>query len=141
MATGSRGPAAAGWPDRGRYRASDADREQVLDAVKAAYVLGRLTKDELDLRAGQALAARTYADLAVVTADIPPGQARYLEVPAPRPPARQPARKPVSKKAIAWSACAIAAPPLLGAAFFTYYGGFIVLFLLAFIGVTVTSQP
>jgi hypothetical protein len=29
----------------------------------------------------------------------------------------------------------------VGAAFLTYYGGFIILFLLAFIGLTVTSAP
>jgi DUF1707 SHOCT-like domain len=56
---------------RGRLRASDADREQVVDTVKAAFVQGRLTKDELDLRAGQALTARTYAELVAATAAIP----------------------------------------------------------------------
>lgn len=52
-------------------RASDADREQVVDVLKAAFVQGRLLKDELDARAGQAFASRTYAELAAVTADIP----------------------------------------------------------------------
>ena len=33
----------------------------------------RLTKDELDARLSQTLAARTYAELAALTADIPPG--------------------------------------------------------------------
>lgn len=60
--------AAAG---RGRMLASDADREQVIGTLKVAFVQGRLTKDELDLRVGQAFTARTYAELAVVTADIP----------------------------------------------------------------------
>jgi uncharacterized protein DUF1707 len=60
---------------RGRLRASDADREQVVDTVKAAFVQGRLTKDELDLRAGQALTARTYAELVAATAAIPAGPA------------------------------------------------------------------
>ena len=55
----------------GRLRASDADREQVIDAIKAAFAQGRLTKDELDLRAGQALTARTCAELVAVTAAIP----------------------------------------------------------------------
>ena len=32
---------------------------------------GLLTKDEFDLRVGQALASRTYADLGALTADIP----------------------------------------------------------------------
>ena len=54
-------------------RASHADREQVIDVLKAAFVQGRLTKDEFDLRVSQAFAARTYAELAGVTADIPAG--------------------------------------------------------------------
>jgi hypothetical protein len=36
---------------RGRLRASDADREQVIDVLKVAFTQGRLTKDDLDLRA------------------------------------------------------------------------------------------
>ena len=54
-------------------RASHADREQVIDALKAAFVQGRLTEDEFDARAGQAFASQTYAELAAVTADIPAG--------------------------------------------------------------------
>jgi hypothetical protein len=49
------------------------DREQVIDVLKAAFVHGRLTKDEFDARVGQAFASRTYAELAAVTADIPAG--------------------------------------------------------------------
>jgi len=58
---------------RGRLRASDADREHVIDALKAAYVYGLVTKDEFDARVSQTLASRTYAELALVTADIPAG--------------------------------------------------------------------
>jgi DUF1707 SHOCT-like domain len=36
----------------------------VIDTLKAAFVQGRLTKDELDARAGYALTSQTYADLA-----------------------------------------------------------------------------
>ena len=78
--TGPQDPAAAG---RGRLRAAHADREQAIDTLKSAFVHGQLTKDELDARAGQALAARTYADLAALTADI-----------SPRPPAARSARPP-----------------------------------------------
>jgi hypothetical protein len=46
-----------------------AGREQVIAALKAAYVQGRLTKEEFDLRMGQALAI--YAELDALTADIP----------------------------------------------------------------------
>jgi uncharacterized protein DUF1707 len=56
---------------RGRLRSSHADREQAIDVLKAAFVQGRLTKDELDLRVGQVFASRTYGDLDALTADIP----------------------------------------------------------------------
>ncbi len=55
----------------GRLRTSRADREQAIDMLKAAFVQGRLTKDEFDLRVGQVFASRTYADLNALTADIP----------------------------------------------------------------------
>ena len=55
----------------GRFRASRADREQVIEVLKVAFVQGRLTKEELEARAACVFQARTYADLADVTADIP----------------------------------------------------------------------
>ena len=73
-------------PDHGRLRASHTDREQVVDLLKAAFVQGRLTQDELDGRIGQALAARTYAELAVLTADLPAEPERApTAAPAPAP--------------------------------------------------------
>jgi hypothetical protein len=54
-------------------RVSRADRERTVDVLKAAFVHERLTEDELDDRVGRALAARTYTDLAALTADIPAG--------------------------------------------------------------------
>ena len=56
---------------RGQLRTSRADREQAIGLLKAAFVLGRLTKDEFDLRVGQVLTSRTYGDLGALTADIP----------------------------------------------------------------------
>jgi uncharacterized protein DUF1707 len=50
---------------------SDAEREQVIGTVKAAFVRGMLAKDEFDLRVSQAFASRTYAELAAVTAALP----------------------------------------------------------------------
>jgi Domain of unknown function (DUF1707) len=54
-------------------RVSRADRERTVDVLKVAFVYERLTVDELDDRVGRALAARTYSDLAALTADIPAG--------------------------------------------------------------------
>ena len=75
MITGPEEGAAAG---HGSLRASHTDREHVIGTLKTAYADGRLDKDELDDRVGMALAARTYAELATVTADIPAGQAAAL---------------------------------------------------------------
>lgn len=62
---------AAGTEGDSNLPMSHAGREQVLDALKAAFVQGRLAKDEFDLRVGQVLMA--YAELDAVTADIPAG--------------------------------------------------------------------
>ena len=56
---------------RGGLRASHADREQVIGALQAAFVQGRLTEDELGVRVDRVYASRTYAELAEVIADIP----------------------------------------------------------------------
>jgi hypothetical protein len=45
--------AAAEGRGRGELRASNADREQVIEVLKAAFVQGRLAKDEFDLRVGR----------------------------------------------------------------------------------------
>ena len=67
--------AAAGVPDHGHLRASHADRARVTDVLRGAFGAGRLTRDELDARIGQASTARTYAELGTLTADLPAGQA------------------------------------------------------------------
>jgi hypothetical protein len=67
--TAGRGDETAG--EQGQLRASHADRDQAIDLLKAAFVQGRLTKGEFDLRVGRVLASRTYADLGALTADIP----------------------------------------------------------------------
>ena len=85
-------PAAAG---RGHLRASRADREQVVSILRAAFVQGRLGKDEFDLRVGQAFGSRTYAELAAVTADLPAGLAtakRSQRARAQDEPMRRPGR-------------------------------------------------
>jgi Domain of unknown function (DUF1707) len=138
MVTGRGDQMAAGATGRGHFRASDADREQVVDTLKDAFVAGRLTKDEFGVRTGQALTSRTYAELTAATADIP---ALLMRAQPPLKPGPAHARKPMNKKVVAWAAGAIILPPALGAAFLTYYGGFIVMFLLAFAGLTVTSAP
>jgi len=82
--------AAEGGGD-GHLRASHADREQVIGTLKAAFVQGRLTEDELDGRVDQVYASRTYAELAEVTADIP------VELTGAQPP-----RDPWRATKVAW---------------------------------------
>ena len=76
-------------------RASHTDREQAIDMLKAAFVQGRLAKDEFDLRVGQVLASRTYADLNALTADIPTGSISARSPNPVRKPASVPAPKAV----------------------------------------------
>jgi hypothetical protein len=89
MSTASGDEKAAGAAAHGHFRASHADRERVIDTLKAAFIQGRLTKDELELRVGQTLASRTYAELAALTRDIPAGVAVAQ---SPRTPARAPGK-------------------------------------------------
>jgi hypothetical protein len=58
-------------------RASHADRDQVVELLRVAAGDGRLSPEELDDRLERALTARTYAELAALTADLPatPGAA------------------------------------------------------------------
>ena len=109
--TGPGDEIAAGAGGRSRLRASHADREQVIEVLKAAFVQGRLDKDEFDLRVGRALASRTYADLTALTADITPAQ---LTRARPLGSARKSASK--KKKAVAALAFTTLAYPGLIAA-------------------------
>ena len=127
--------------------AADADREQVVEILTAAFVQGRLTIDELRVRTGLALASRTYAELGVTIADIPAPPLKPPPPPRPvrptaqalaKPPVPPTGRMPAGAKAAVWAACVIVALPAVWAAFLTYYGGFLVIFLLAFTGLTVT---
>jgi hypothetical protein len=65
------------------HEIADADRERVIETLKVAFVQERLTIEELDVRIGGALGARSGAELAVLTADLPGGLA------APPPRARE----------------------------------------------------
>ena len=85
---------AAGAGGRGHLRASHADREQVIETLKIAFVQGRFDRDEFDVRVGQAFASRTYAELAASIADLPAGLTR-LQPPVPgRVQSRQPGWRP-----------------------------------------------
>lgn len=86
----------------GHMRSSWADRERAIDVLKAAFAEGRLDQDEYAERVGRVYASRTYAELAVLTADLPAGPLGTLPqqpmalpqpIPAPGMPVPAPARK------------------------------------------------
>ncbi len=60
---------------RRNMRASDADREQVVERLRNAADDGRLFIDEFDERLGQAFNARTYGELDAIVSDLPPKRA------------------------------------------------------------------
>ena len=66
-------------------RASRDDRERVIDVIKTAFVQDRLDLDELAGRVGQALTARTYGQLAALTADLPGPGPVVIGMPWPGP--------------------------------------------------------
>ena len=67
-------------------RIGDAERDRVIDQLADHHAAGRLTLAEFEDRMAAASTARTGADLAVLTADLP-------TPPAPRSPARPAARR------------------------------------------------
>ncbi len=113
MTTGPGDDVTAG---RGYLRASDADREQVIEVLKAAFAHGGLVKDEFEARIGQTFGSRTYAELADVTAGLT--RARPARNPARAPAGKAAARDPArarAKKAAAWGAYGIVLPALFAA--------------------------
>jgi hypothetical protein len=100
-----------GDQQRASLRASDADREQFVEALRQHHAEGRLTTEELTERTERAYAARTLGDLDALATDLPP-----LRPPAPRqappeyagppptgrPPATQAAAKAALYRSILW---------------------------------------
>jgi Domain of unknown function (DUF1707) len=52
-------------------RASDQERESVVDVLRDAFTDGRLTFDEFEERTAAAYAAKTWTDLQALTTDLP----------------------------------------------------------------------
>jgi hypothetical protein len=67
---------------RASLRASDADRERFVEALRQHHVDGRLTAEELSDRTERAYAARTFGDLDALATDLPP---LSPATPTPRP--------------------------------------------------------
>jgi len=87
----------------GGLRASDADREQAVDVLKAAFMQDRLAKAEFEAHVGRALASRTYAELAAVTAGIAAPLSTVQPPHAPSPVREQRTRRKISQAGLAKS--------------------------------------
>jgi len=102
-------------------RASHADRERAIEALKVAFVQGRLDKHEFDARVGRVLASRNYLELTAVTADIPSAPAPTRPLPAKRLPAerlpaeRFPAQRPPVSRSVKSGLTVIAVGTVLAA--------------------------
>lgn len=68
--------------DRQQMRASDQDRQQVVDRLRGAVADGRLRMDEFEQRMAQAYQAVTYGDLDPLCADLPAPVATAPAAPA-----------------------------------------------------------
>jgi hypothetical protein len=94
---------------RASLRASDADRERFVEALRQHHVDGRLSAEELAERTERAYAARTFGDLDALATDLPPlhspGPAAAA-APPPAPAAGPPsqARPPGARRAAAKAA-------------------------------------
>lgn len=89
--------------------ASTADRDRAISVLKASFLEGRLTKEELELRVGQVLTVPLFTDVMALTCDLPVGPLGRLPAhPATSAPPR------TSRLAIAAMVCAAAAPCTIG---------------------------
>jgi hypothetical protein len=88
--------------DRLKMRASDADRQSVVERLRAALDEGRLKMDEYLERMGLASEAVTYGDLAPLYADLPESGSVARREPAASPaPVPTPPPAPVRRTGFA----------------------------------------
>jgi hypothetical protein len=87
--------------------AGDADRERAVGVLKDAFTEGRLTQGEYEQRVGRAYQARTYAELDLLTADIPQPMAPVPAVPPSFLPYGPPPPRGTNNTAVASMVCGI----------------------------------
>ncbi|GIG57522.1 hypothetical protein Lfu02_18940 [Longispora fulva] len=90
-------------------RAADADRERVAEKLRTALNEGRLDLSEFDERLQAVYAAKTYAELAPITADLPgPVPVAQAQLAVPQPGAPVPLGAPVVPRKSGFARNAIA---------------------------------
>ena len=92
-------------------RASDAERERVVDFLRESSLTGRINHDELDERIGLAYAAVTRGDLERLLVDLPRGASSRQ--PAPRPRRTVPAKRRQASPAMVLVGVAALAIPMM----------------------------
>ena len=88
--------------DASQLRISDDDRHRVAEVLRHAAGEGRIDFEELDQRLEEAYAAKTYADLVPITADLPIHPATQPSTPpaVPQPSSLMPASSHANSVAI-----------------------------------------
>jgi len=101
---------------RGDFRMSDADRDRAVAELSEHFQTGRLTQEEFEDRAGQALQSRTGRELSELFTDLPQGQARMGMPPVAASPGgvRRAGRVPTARVVIACVIAAIIVGNVLG---------------------------
>jgi len=93
---------------QGGMRASDADRERAAEVLRTGFAEGRLDKDEYDGLLGQVYTAKTHADLATLTSQLPGGGSMLYAAPAPVPARDAAPAAQTNRLAVASLVCALA---------------------------------
>jgi hypothetical protein len=94
-------------------RASTADLERSIEVLKSSFAEGRLTMQEFDLRVGQALVSRFFAQLMELTEDLPVGTFGRLPAHPVTPPFRRTRRLAVAAEVPVLSGFAVLLVSLL----------------------------
>ena len=93
------------------HRAGDADRERVAALLRDAHAEGRIDVDELTQRLDATYRAKTFGELAVLTADLPTPRGRSRPpgtLPVPPATPSLPARRAEGGLRAAWGAWLVA---------------------------------
>ena len=125
--------------DRQRMRASDADRQEVIERLRTALDEGRLKMDEYLERMGHASEAVTYGDLAPLCADLPQTGPVARQGPATPPVAPRLAQPPAAPQAAAVSRRGFAGLPAPLKVLWTIWGAIVSVNLVVWVLVSATT--
>lgn len=125
--------------DREKMRASDAERQEVVERLRAALDEGRLKMDEYLERMGQASEAVTYGDLAPLYADLPENGSVARPGPVAPPSSARAAYPPAAPQAAAVSRRGFVGLPAPLKVLWTIWGAVVSVNLVVWILVSATT--